>query len=492
MSTRRIDRPTVVPTQRSTTGTADRATRATPDAAPAPQARKDGFDSGAARPAPAVTLGGSASVAAPESTSKAGGSLAASMQPQVHAATGYGAHFGSNSRTATAVVDGQGRVTLPTGNGRGPSFTAEAGKPFSVTVDPSRVSSSAQKVELVWRQVPGGTEQAIPLTDGSKDPKTGKLNTLPAKLDVPPDATGLLRLSIRTTSADGKVSNHWDPSSDAAIASREGATVAFTDDWKVQTEGAVRAGDRLTLAYDRDRVSAMFGGKVPSDVVACVSFDGEPPLEVPLTVKPDGAGGQGTMFMPSLRVPFEATKVSIWFKGQADGQTAWDSAFGKNYSFNVGTARDDADPSWKAELLRSKSFPNLQEGDFVGIGPSSQRYNCIAWTLGIRDQWVWPGTRVEDFDKLYGKEGYKPLKDLDLSHDPNVEKIVVYGLKPKTGTGPIEVTHGARMDEQGRLTSKIGTQPLIRHNSADDLTGPSYGEPVRVYVRPRQVPVNPS
>jgi hypothetical protein len=491
MSTRRIDRPASVPTQRST-GTADRATRATSDKAPASQARKDGFDSGAPRPTPGVPLGGSALLSAPEATSKAGGSLAASMQPEVHAATGYTAHFGPSSRTAGATVDGQGRVTLPTGNGRGPSFTAEAGKPFSVTIDPSRVSSSAQKVELVWRQVPGGTEQAIPLTDGSRDSKTGKLNTLPARLDVPPDATGLLRLSIRTTGADGRVSNHWDPSSDAAIASREGATVAFTDDWKVHTEGTVRAGDRLTLAYDRDRLSAMFGGKVPSDAVACVSFDGEPPLEVPLTVKPDQAGQPGAMYMPSLRVPYEATKVSIWFKGQADGQTAWDSAFGKNYTFNVGTARDDADPSWKAELLRSKSFPNLQEGDFVGIGPSSQRYNCIAWTLGIRDEWVWPGTRVEDFDKLYGKEGYKPLNSLDLSHDPNVEKIVVYGLKPRNGTGPMEVTHGARMDEQGRFTSKIGTQPLIRHNSADDLTGPSYGEPVRVYVRPRQVPVNPS
>jgi hypothetical protein len=333
----------------------------------------------------------------------------------------------------------------------------------------------------------------IPLTDGSRDPATGKLTVLPGTIQVPADASGLLRLSFRTTDASGKTSSQWDPSSDAAIAPKEGATIAFSDDWKTQVEGQVRPGDGLRLAYDRDRIAALFGGKTPSEVVACVSFNGEPPLEVPLTLQPEEGGRPGTMFMPALRVPFEATQVSLWFKGRDGENTTWDSAFGKNFQFEVGTARDDADPSWKAEMLRSTSFPNLAAEDFVGIGPSSQRYNCIAWTLGVRDEWVWPGTRIEDFDALYARQGYQPLSSVDLSHDPNLEKVVIYGHPPASGTGPIEVTHGARMDEQGRFTSKIGTQPLIRHNSAEDLAGPSYGQPVRVYVRPRQAsPVNPS
>lgn len=485
----RIGRPSLNPS----TATPDRATRpAGTDKAPAPrpQAKGDQFDSRAARPsqtsAKSATLLTGTSAPAPVVPSKADG-----LQPELHAATGYEAHFGMGGRTARAIVEGQGQVALPTSNGRGPSFHAEAGKPLTVTVDPQRISKTAQNAELVWRVVPGGTEVAIPLTDGSRD-ASGRLNTLPAKIDVPPDAFGLLRISIRTTSADGKQSSQWDPSSDAAVAPPEGATVVFSDDWQTQTEGKLRAGDSVKIAYDRDRLTAMFGGRTPSDVVACVSFNGEPPIEVPLTMQPGEGGKPGTMFMPSLKVPVEATEMKMWFKGQADGGTAYDSAFGENFKFKIGPARDDYDPSWKAEMLRSKSFPNLQEEDFVGIGPSSQRYNCIAWTLGIQDEWVWPGTRIEDFDKLYAKQGYQPMSSLDLSNDPNLEKVVVYGLKPKTGTGPIEVTHGALMDEQGRLTSKIGTQPLIRHNSADDLTGPSYGEPVRVYVRPRQPAVNNS
>ncbi|WP_426749208.1 DUF6209 family protein [Myxococcus sp. Y35] len=489
----RIGRSTFVPTPPAPAATPserERAGRASAQGAPATRAQVDQFEArgGAKQGARATLLTGASAQPARVDLPA---SKAATLQPELHSASGYAAHFGTPQRSATAFVEGQGTVALPTGSGRGPSFHAEASKPMTVTLDPSRVSKSAEKVELVWRMVPGGEEATVPLTDGTRDASTGRLNTTPATFQLPSDAFGLVRMSIRTTDASGRVSNQWDPSYDAAVAPPEAATVVFSDDWKTEVEGSIRAGDTLKLAYDKDRLAELIG-KSPSGVAAFVSFNGEPPIEVPLTVTPDEAGKPGVMFMPSLRVPLEATEVSLWFKGQGEGATGWDSSFGQNFRFDVAPARDDADPSWKAEMLRSKSFPNLTEDKFVGIGPSTQRYNCIAWTLGVRDEWVWPGTKVEDFDKLYADQGFKPLDEVDLSHDPNLEKVVIYGLKRKTGSGEIEVTHGALMDEQGRFTSKIGTQPLIRHNSADDLSGPSYGEPVRVYVRPRQSPVNAS
>ncbi|WP_426733087.1 DUF6209 family protein [Myxococcus faecalis] len=479
----RIGRPTFVSTsQTGLTPERERAARATGDKSSQPRAQVDQFESRAARPN-ASLLGTALPTAAVALPSKA-----ADIQPQLHAATGYSAHFGSGKRTATAHVEGQGQVHLPTGSGRGPSFHAEAGKPLTVTADPARFSSQYQKVELVWRLVPGGAENVVPMSDGTRDAQ-GRLNLQPGTFDVPPDATGLVRISFRTTDASGRTSNQWDPSSDASIASAEGATVSFTDDFQTQVDGTLRAGDKLQLAYDQERLKSLAGGKTPTEVVACVSFNGEPPLEFPLDLQVQD-GGEGGAFMPSVRVPFEATDVQVWFRGKADDNTTWDSANGQNFKFSVGVTRDDAEPGWKNELLRSKSFPHLTADTFVGIGPSSQRYNCIAWTLGNRNEWVWPGTRVEDFDQLYAQQGYQPLDTLDLSHDPTLEKVVIYGRKPVTGNGPLEVTHGALMDEQGRFTSKIGTQPLIRHNSADDLTGPSYGAPVRVYVRPRPVSVS--
>lgn len=482
----RIGRPAFTPATQTGPGLErERAARPTGEKAPLVHAKVDQFESRATRPQVSASLLGG--VAATTAVS----AKALDIQPQLHAATGYEARFEQGGRKANAFVEGQGQVGLPTGPGRGPSFHAEAGKPLTVSADPARFSTQTEKVELVWRLVPGGTETAIPLTDGSRD-ANGRLNIQPGTFTLPPDATGLVRLSFRTTGADGRVSNQWDPSNDAQVASKEGATVSFTEDFKTQVDGTLRAGDKVQLAYDQDRLKALAGGKTPSDVVACVSFNGGPPLEFPLDLQAGQSGNAGGDFLPAFRVPFEATDMQVWFRGKADDNTTWDSANGQNFKFSVGVTRDDAEPGWKNELLKSKSFPNLSADKFVGIGPASERYNCIAWTLGNRSEWVWPGTRVEDFDKLYATQGYKPMDSLDLSNDPSLEKVVIYGRKPMTGKGPLEVTHGALMDEQGRFTSKIGTQPLIRHNSADDLTGPSYGEPVRVYVRPRQSPVSSS
>lgn len=410
--------------------------------------------------------------------------LVKSLQPVVHTPTAYEAHFGVQGKTSRAHVEGQGQLDVPAFGDRGPSFTAEAGKPLIVSIDPERVLKSAEKIELVWRLVPDGTEKVVALTDGTRDPATGRLVTTPAQLDLPPDADGLVRLSFRTHSG-GRESNSWDPSNDVAIAPREGSTLVFSDDWKTQLDKPIRAGDSLKIAYDQDRLRGLFGGNVPSSITACISFNGEPAKELPLTLTPGEGGRPGTMALPSFKVPVDATQMTLWFKGQNGGDTSWDSADGRNFEFSVGPTRDDLEPGWKAEILRSSSFPNLEEKDFTAIGPHSERYNCIAWTVGVRNEWVWPGTRVEDFDALYGKSGYQALDTLDLSHDPKLEKVVIYGLPPRSEGGPIEVTHGALQDEAGRWTSKIGTQPLIRHQSVEDLAGGSYGEPVRVYVRPR-------
>lgn len=411
-------------------------------------------------------------------------SLVRSLQPRLHSPTSYEAHFGERGRTARAYVDGQGHIDLPTGTGRGPSFTAEAGKPLVVTMDPARVFESTEKVELVWRVVPHGTEQVIPLTDGTRDPDTGRLVVSPGRIELPEDADGLVRLSFRTHS-NGRASNSWDPSYDAAIAPKHASTLIFSEDWKTQLDRPVRAGDTLKIAYDQDRIASLFGGRTPTGVTACISFNGERPLELPLTLTPGEGGRPGTMAMPALKVPVDATKMTVWFKGQSGGDTTWDSSFGRNFTFEVSPTRDDLEPGWKAELLRSTSFPNLKAENFAAIGPYSERYNCIAWTIGVRDEWVWPGTKVADFDALYERHGYRPLDTMDLSHDPTMEKIVIYGLPPRGGNREIEVTHGALQDARGRWTSKIGTQPLIRHDNLEDLAGPSYGEPVRVYVRPR-------
>ena len=147
-------------------------------------------------------------------------------------------------------------------------------------------------------------------------------------------------------------------------------------------------------------------------------------------------------------------------------------------------------PEERAALVSKKSdFPKLGE-DFEVLGPSTGHadkvgkygtYNCIAWSLGITGNWEWPGKSMKEFDKLYYKHGFKRLKIRNTEVKPGTEKAMVYGKV--TSEGVIEVTHAARQEADGNWTSKIGGMALIKHRTPDDVAGPSYGDPLVIYVR---------
>jgi hypothetical protein len=144
------------------------------------------------------------------------------------------------------------------------------------------------------------------------------------------------------------------------------------------------------------------------------------------------------------------------------------------------------------ELMRSASwasnFPKL--GRFEVLAPSTGKagekgaYNCIAHSIKVYSRWVWPGTKVADFDKLYSSYGYRRVKGLDYSFDRRYEKVVLYA---KVTKGKWECTHGSRQLADGTWTSKLGAGPLIRHNRPESVAGPSYGKPIAVYVKPRKL-----
>jgi hypothetical protein len=135
-----------------------------------------------------------------------------------------------------------------------------------------------------------------------------------------------------------------------------------------------------------------------------------------------------------------------------------------------------------------KEFPHLGN-QFQVLGPATPRYNCIAWSIGITTQWVWPAkpnkaATVADFDELYGKHGYRRVRGLNYERQANYDKIVLYAKR--TGN-TWEPTHGARQLSDGSWSSKLGKLPLIRHLEPEDIDGGSYGVPIAVYVRARNV-----
>ena len=54
-------------------------------------------------------------------------------------------------------------------------------------------------------------------------------------------------------------------------------------------------------------------------------------------------------------------------------------------------------------------FPNLDVDQTVVTGEISIVYNCIAWTVGFSDRWIWPGDALADFDAFYHRFGFDPI-----------------------------------------------------------------------------------
>lgn len=152
-------------------------------------------------------------------------------------------------------------------------------------------------------------------------------------------------------------------------------------------------------------------------------------------------------------------------------------------------------PEERLIVARLKSFPNLGT-EFEVVAPRTghpdspqqpkpgvKQYNCIAWSLGITDHWVWPGKTVRAFDALYGRYGFMRAETRNLKLEAGVAKVALYGKL--TDAGELEATHAARQEADGTWTSKLGGEARIRHLTAEAVAGPAYGDPIAVYVKKR-------
>ena len=126
----------------------------------------------------------------------------------------------------------------------------------------------------------------------------------------------------------------------------------------------------------------------------------------------------------------------------------------------------------RAEKQRFKSdFPALDVDRVVVTGGATTKYNCIAWTVGVTNRWIWPGDSIGDFDKFYELRGYARS-----SNGP----IAAWA----TGTGGSKMTHSCVSGPAhgSRWESKCGGDLRIQHG-LDELTGPLYGKVIAFYNR---------
>jgi len=119
-------------------------------------------------------------------------------------------------------------------------------------------------------------------------------------------------------------------------------------------------------------------------------------------------------------------------------------------------------------------FPNLElNKDWRVTGEACQSYNCIAWSVGVTGDWLWPGDHVDSFDKMYLSYGYVPL----AADEPRENAEIAYWEMPDGSS-----THGCRHVYGDIWESKLGSSLRILHK-LKDLEGEVYGYAVKFYRR---------
>jgi len=162
--------------------------------------------------------------------------------------------------------------------------------------------------------------------------------------------------------------------------------------------------------------------------------------------------------------------------------------------------------AFKKQLEKNPAmFPKLNDSNWEAVSKPSREYNCISNSLRDEKNFHWPiDTDIKSFDDLYSRHGFVPIDKMDYKLQENVEKVVLFALTPKDGdeyykkrsyldSKPLVIydknvipTHAIIQEEDGNYSSKNGFNLKIKVKNPEDLSGGSYGNPVRVYARVRK------
>ena len=117
-------------------------------------------------------------------------------------------------------------------------------------------------------------------------------------------------------------------------------------------------------------------------------------------------------------------------------------------------------------------FPNLH--NFHITAPATYNYNCISWSVGVTNQWLWPGNTVTAFDAFYASYGWVP----STSGEREYQKRKVALWADASGC-----THGSRETYNCDWhESKCGPAERIMHDKFQMQDG-VYGKIIKYYEK---------
>ena len=110
-------------------------------------------------------------------------------------------------------------------------------------------------------------------------------------------------------------------------------------------------------------------------------------------------------------------------------------------------------------------------------------FNCIAWTIGVRDRWVWNEIDMDEngkasfseFISFYNKHGLIPTT-IESEAD-----VAIFGFET---FGKIDVKHGAVREKGSNYwLSKMGQGGIIRHEGLNVFGDSPYGNLLLMFKR---------
>ena len=145
---------------------------------------------------------------------------------------------------------------------------------------------------------------------------------------------------------------------------------------------------------------------------------------------------------------------------------------------------------WQQQVKQwlENDYPNLKSTDYQVTSPDTIDYNCVAWAMGETDTWWWPipedesywltnvpsQETLEAFIQVFTVVGYQVC--FTATYETNFQKIAIYVLNEKP-------THVARQLDDGKWTSKLGSNEDIIHHELEGLEGEKYGKVTTIMKR---------
>jgi hypothetical protein len=139
-------------------------------------------------------------------------------------------------------------------------------------------------------------------------------------------------------------------------------------------------------------------------------------------------------------------------------------------------------PSAEQKTRFRGAFPNLQLFNITAPATGGSwipgSYNCIAWSVGVTNQWFWPGETVDAFDAFYTSHGWSVTAN--CAPEYKKRKVALYAMN----RDPNDCTHGSRETvDCDWHESKCGSWERIVHDRRQMEDGNVYGDIIKCYEK---------